>query len=266
MLGKVMKYDSKRIGRVLIPVYLVTILMAGVNYVFQRLTGINAIFGMMSALVLLVFILLLIGVMIGTFVISIKDFYTNLLKDEGYLTNTLPVSKETLVMSKILVGLGYCICSTIVVFVAISLGFFDANLFTIIIDGLTSGFIAKITGIPQPWDVVFMASMMLLSYLSQLLFVFFAISLGGRHHGNRIVYSFVYGIVLYSIQQLISIIWLGMLAIINPNIMTDLATNGQVASDLFGIVYGSSTILSLLIIVAYWFGTVWMLKHKLNLE
>ena len=108
--------------------------------------------------------------------------------------------------------------------------------------------------------------MMLLSYLSQLLFVFFAISLGGRHHGNRIVYSFVYGIVLYSIQQLISIIWLGMLAIINPNIMTNLATNGQVASDLFGIVYGSSTILSLLIIVAYWFGTVWMLKHKLNLE
>lgn len=266
MLGKVIKYDSKRIGSILIPVYLVTILMAGVNYGFQRLTGINAIFGMISGLVLFAFILLLIGVMIGTFVISVKDFYTNLLKDEGYLTNTLPVSKGTLVMSKVLVGLGYCICSTIVVIVALGLGFLDANLFTIIIDGITSGFIAKLTGIPQPWDVIVFAVIMLFSYLGQLLFIFFAISLGQRHNGNRIVYSFVYGIVLYSIQQLISIIWLGLLAIFNPNIMTAMTTGGEVSPDFFGVVYGSSVVLSLLIIAAYWFGTVWMLKHKLNLE
>ena len=101
MLGKVLKYDLKRLGQSLTPLYIITLILSVVVLGGSYLTDINQLFTIAYGTVLLFFIVLLMAVGIGTFFLSIQKFYQNLLKDEGYLTNTLPVTKNTLILSKI---------------------------------------------------------------------------------------------------------------------------------------------------------------------
>ena len=102
MLGKVLKYDLKRLGQSLTPLYIFTLILSVVVLGGSYLTDINQLFTIAYGTVFIFFIVLLMAVGIGTFFLSIQKFYQNLLKDEGYLTNTLPVTKNTLILSKIL--------------------------------------------------------------------------------------------------------------------------------------------------------------------
>lgn len=100
MLGKMLKYDLKAMSKTMLPFFLVIIGMTVLNSFFihfEWMTGIIAgssiIFGLFIAL----------GV--TALVMIITQFYHNVLGDEGYLTNTLPVlpnfSRQPLMSSRL---------------------------------------------------------------------------------------------------------------------------------------------------------------------
>lgn len=96
MLGKMLKYDLKAMSKTMLPFFLVIIGMTVLNSFFIRfewMTGIIAgstiIFGLFIAL----------GV--TALVMIITQFYHNVLGDEGYLTNTLPVRVDVILLSKL---------------------------------------------------------------------------------------------------------------------------------------------------------------------
>lgn len=266
MLGKILKYDIKRLGHPLLPLYVITILMSFLNLKMQSLSASNAIFSVMSGLLTIVFVLLLIGTILGTFVLCIRYFYVHLLTDEGYLTNTLPVTKGSLVLSKVIVSIVYTIMSIFVVILSTEIGFLHYfNLIDVLKKIYDSGFFQLMMGLEGPWAILYFIFMMALSYLSQLLFFFFALALGQRHSTNRILYSFVYGILLYCIQQAISFLTLGGLMLIYPDILNTPQVN-VLPTDMLQTLYATTTVTSLVIIAVYWYGTVHMLSKKLNLE
>lgn len=263
-LNKLLKYDFKLFGRTLFPIYGITFLMAIFNLILRKLTHVNIVFATLGGFITFFFVLLLIGVLIGTFIISVQKFYRNLLKDEGYLTHTLPVSKKALISSKIITSALFGIISIIVVVVAIQIGFLaDFNFFQILCDIFNMKLIEIMSGMVNPWGGIFLLFMLAVSYLSQLLFIYFAISLGQKHCGNTILYSFVYGFVLYAVTQVISLIMMFGIALIDPSIMSNeiVPTSGTLH-----LLYGTSAILSLIFIAFYWYGTVYMFDKKLNLE
>ena len=97
MLGKMLKYDLKAMSKTMLPFFLVIIGMTVLNSFFihfEWMTGIIAgssiIFGLFIAL----------GV--TALVMIITQFYHNVLGDEGYLTNTLPVGVDVILFSKLL--------------------------------------------------------------------------------------------------------------------------------------------------------------------
>ena len=97
MLGKMLKYDLKAMSKTMLPFFLVIIGMTVLNSFFihfEWMTGIIAgssiIFGLFIAL----------GV--TALVMIITQFYHNVLGDEGYLTNTLPVCVDVILFSKLL--------------------------------------------------------------------------------------------------------------------------------------------------------------------
>ena len=92
-----LKYDLKAMSKTMLPFFLVIIGMTVLNSFFihfEWMTGIIAgssiIFGLFIAL----------GV--TALVMIITQFYHNVLGDEGYLTNTLPVGVDVILFSKLL--------------------------------------------------------------------------------------------------------------------------------------------------------------------
>lgn len=267
MLGKVFKYDVKRLGRQLLPLYAVTIIMSFVNWGAQTLAASNALFSIISGFITMVFVLLLIGTVLGTFVLCIRHFYINLLKDEGYLTNTLPVTKTSLVSSKVITSMFYGVISILVALIATGIGFAQYfNLIGVLNEFYSSGMIDIMMGMHAPGSIIYFLFIMALSYLSQLLFFFFALVLGQRQNGNRILYSFVYGAVLYCIQQALSFVMIGALILFYPNILDTFNQSNMPPTDMLQALYAATTVTSLCIIGVYWYGTVRTLDKKLNLE
>ena len=110
MLRKLMKYELKATGRVMLPLYLAVVALAAVLRglaVWSQALHYDAVTGfdpvrVLLTLVTAAFFLALVAVPIAAVVLMIIRFKTNLLSDEGYVMFTLPVSSHKLVWSKLL--------------------------------------------------------------------------------------------------------------------------------------------------------------------
>ena len=110
MLRKLIKYELKATARVMLPLYLAVVALAGglrLLTVWQQGLHYEAIVGLDPAGFLLQlftigFGLAMLAAPIAAVVLMIVRFKTNLLSDEGYVMFTLPVSIHKLVWSKLL--------------------------------------------------------------------------------------------------------------------------------------------------------------------
>jgi len=114
MLGKLMKYEFMAMGRVFLPLYGALIIISIVNSIFGRL-GLEA----PNVIGIVVSVLLIAGIMVMTLLLIIQRFWSNLLSSEGYLMMTLPVSTNSIILSKLFVAAIWTAASTIVVTLSI---------------------------------------------------------------------------------------------------------------------------------------------------
>ena len=123
MLGKLLKHEFRATGRIMLPVYgavLVLALLANVSIrLMDRVTG--SFLTLLLGLFVFAFVIGIIAAAIMTAVLMIKRFYTNYLKDEGYLMHTLPVSVHGLVWSKMIVSLVWFLCTFLVIWLVMML-------------------------------------------------------------------------------------------------------------------------------------------------
>jgi len=103
MLAKLMKYELKATCRIFPPVYAALLVLAAVTRLLYSFNprGTNNVPLFISALL---YLFILIGMFVMTFVVMIQRFYKNLLADEGYLMFTLPVETWKHITSKLLVS------------------------------------------------------------------------------------------------------------------------------------------------------------------
>lgn len=145
MLGKLFKYDMKALSRVLVPLHIAAAGLALVACVCG-FVGFNAggvstgAAGFSEAVTVSMLVALAFSVLgvfsatIATIVVIIHRFYKNLFTDEGYLTLTLPVTANQIVLSKVLAGLLWLLIDALVVLgsaLAVSLaasGFVNASI------------------------------------------------------------------------------------------------------------------------------------------
>ena len=109
MLGKLIKHEFRATARIMLPVSGALLILALLGNLSIR--GLSGSLSNVPALRLfLVFVVVAFGAAIVAaavmaMVIMISRFYRNLLKDEGYLMFTLPVSVHGLVWAKVIVSL-----------------------------------------------------------------------------------------------------------------------------------------------------------------
>lgn len=126
MLGKLLKYELKSIGRVIWPFYLITVALAALTGVLigpLHSSELPVFFRIFFFFEVFLFAICLAATCIVTLVMCLRRFYCALLSDEGYLTHTLPVSTHEKILSQLfsaciwsILSMGVvCICFVIAV-------------------------------------------------------------------------------------------------------------------------------------------------------
>ena len=106
MLGKLLKYELKAMGRIILPLYLVLILAAGLFAVNIKLNDktqtLSGFMNILSIITTILFVACIFVVVIVMIFLVVQRFYKNLLGQEGYLMFTLPASTLEHILSKML--------------------------------------------------------------------------------------------------------------------------------------------------------------------
>lgn len=263
MLKKLLKYDCKALGRMHIPLYGVLIALAVFVRAMMWLGGKYPALNSIQGLSIFTFCILIAGSILGTFVMAAMYFYQNLVKDEGYLTHTLPVKTSSLIASKTISAFLFTTVTFIVCMIALVIAFYQPGMLHTI-ENLLVAFadMYNLSG----WIIVSGSLITyLLGNLAQILLMYLALALGQLYTGKKLIYSIVYMIALYTgIQIITSIVLFGAMGMV-PGLWNEM--NNEIPSLLFiGITFGVANILNIVLSTVFYYGTTYVFKNKLNMD
>ena len=242
MLGKLLKYELKATSRVFIPLYIAILVVSIVNGLSLNLEILN-----IQGLATIVLMCLFISLFVITIVVTIQRFNKNLLKDEGYLMFTLPVSSKHLILSKYLTSLIWTFLSFVVAFLSFTIIFmiptykyFDFSYFINEFNLLFSNML-NLNILGQFLKIILL---MIISYTIFIFNVYLALSVGqlpifNRFRNDASVNIEAIDNINYAINSVTSIVSKGL------NI---------------------AIVINLIIILVLFFATTYILDKKLNLE
>ena len=264
MLGKLLKYELKATSRVFIPLYIAILVVSIVNGLSLNLEILN-----IQGLATIVLMCLFISLFVITIVVTIQRFNKNLLKDEGYLMFTLPVSSKHLILSKYLTSLIWTFLSFVVAFLSFIIIFmiptykyFDFSYFINEFNLLFSNML-NLNILGQFLKIILL---MIISYTIFIFNVYLALSVGQLPIFNRFrnVSSFigflVINLLISYVQNIVDNAFVNIEAIDNINYAINSVTS--IVSKGLNI----AIVINLIIILVLFFATTYILDKKLNLE
>lgn len=263
MLLKLIKYDFREQFKEHIGLYALVLVSALTEIISESFK-----LDLVSVFIWILHSLSMIAMLICSFVIIVLYFRRNLLKDEGYLMNTLPVEPWMLYVSKFLTAFVLFILDLIVAVLSFSIinhGF--AWIGDIIRDMSDEFANAGFTISP----VVMFGSIAVISLLYTISILFFSLTTGYRANGSKDTYSVLTFIVLYVIGQVANIIvmiFTYFIPLSSKGSITYILTvlNPQEITALMNRVVIGALAVSLLLTVVYVAGSIYNMTRKLNLE
>ena len=277
MLGKLIKHEFRATARIMLPVLGALLALALLaNLSIMGLTG------DLSDIPMLRFLFILIVVFFGiatvaagviALVIMVSRFYRNLLKEEGYLMFTLPVSVHELVWSKLIVSLVWFLATGLLIFLVIvmtGLNLSNTNLEMILSElpswaeirqGLQEAGIWK-----QVSTLVFQGILVtLIGLLTACIHFYAAMSLGHMFTKNKILLSVVFFVGLSFAFNLLSMGYGAASFGIYDLAEWDLDT-AQTGLRFLSLTAWHGIVLSAIQGIVYYFAATLSLTKRLNLE
>ena len=268
MLGKLLKYELKATSRVFVPLYIAILVVSIVNGLSLNLEIFN-----IQGLATIILMCLFISLFVITIVVTIQRFNKNLLKDEGYLMFTLPVSSKYLVLSKYLTSLIWTFLSFVVAFLSFTIIFmiptykyFDFSYFINEFNLLFSNML-NLNILGQFLKIILL---MIISYTIFIFNVYLALSVGQLPIFNRFrnVSSFIGFLVINLLisyaQNIVSLFVNDASVNIEAIDNINYAINSVASIVSKGL--NIAIVINLIIILVLFFATTYILDKKLNLE
>lgn len=268
MLGKLFKYELKATSRVFIPLYIAILVVSVVNGLSLNLEILN-----IQVLATIILMCLFISLFVITIVVTIQRFNKNLLKDEGYLMFTLPVSSKLLILSKYLTSLIWTFLSFIVAFLSFTIIFmiptykyFDFSYFINEFNLLFPNML-NLNILGEFFKIILL---MIISYTIFIFNVYLALSIGQLPIFNRFrnISSFIGFLVInlfisYS-QNIVSLFVNDASVNIESIDNINYAINSVTSIVSKGL--NIAIVINIIIILVLFFATTYILDKKLNLE
>lgn len=267
MLSKLLKYEFRATGRIMLPVYALLLVTAGGTSVTGSLMGRypeSTVLSIFRTLFMTLFAFTTFGVLLLTLVLMVYRFYKNLMTDEGYLMFTLPVSRSQLIWSKLIVSMAWGILSAVLAALMWTMVLSVAggeNLFAGIFRGLRS-LMESLSG-NATGCIVGLVVLLLAAGLASYLRFYAAISLGHSFSNHKLLLSVVFYIGFgIAVQTILSVVTAAGIRIdVDPDFWAD-----PPAAALLSYVIWGTAAWSVLECAAYYVLTLLTLKKRLNLQ
>ena len=250
MLSKLLKYEFRATGRIMLPVYALLLVTAGGTSVTGSLMGRypeSTVLSIFRTLFMTLFAFTTFGVLLLTLVLMVYRFYKNLMTDEGYLMFTLPVSRSQLIWSKLIVSMAWGILSAVLA----------ALMWTMVLS-VAESLSGNATGC-----IVGLVVLLLAAELASYLRFYAAISLGHSFSNHKLLLSVVFYIGFgIAVQTILSVVTAAGIRIdVDPDFWAD-----PPAAVLLSYVIWGTAAWSVLECAAYYILTLLTLKKRLNLQ
>ncbi len=257
MLRKLMKYEFKAIGRIMIPLYATLLCFAIINKLFIGMNSnqVNMDFlgGIPAFITFMAYAVTMIGVFVVTFFIILQRFYKNLFGNEGYLMNTIPVKSWQNILNKLIVSMVWAIISVVVAGISIIIMAYEPGIFKFISTGLRH-FYSEI-GLDIPVIIIELVILGIVFLAHEIMMVYASLSIGQLFKSKKLLGAFLGFMIISIVQQAIVGIGIAVFAAIG------IFDNIVPQHIFFYIIAGSLFFFTILFCI-----TNYILKNRLNLE
>ena len=266
MLKKLIKYEFNATGRSMLPMYLALLVLSIINKIFWVLGGVNnfiivdSFWGFISAVSTFLYILVFIVAMVITLIVIIQRFYKNLLRDEGYLMKTLPVTAAMNITAKLITAIIWLVICGVIAAVSILILAYSKDLLREVVNDFSQAWKAVVDSFGAGIyfvlfeGIIFMIIMSVMSILK----IYLSIIIGHLANNHKILLSFAAYIVINFVLNIIGSS--GILAL--GNIYGNAATS---MGD-FQIVIICMILYFLILSVIFFAVSSYIMNNKLNLE
>lgn len=289
MLGKLLKYEWKgtcKVGGLML------IVLAGITFLgwlafqspmWNKLEADSyyyessiTILDIVSVFTLFLYVIMLVAVPVGIMVFLAVHFYKTMYTDEGYLTHTLPVTKNKLLVSKILISGMWVLIVLVGMYASLfallnfmfgailpdeySLGefwrMFSAEFGDAIVEAFEEGYGVNLS----VYFVYFIVSMLIGPFITMII-LFGAISMGQLFTKHRVLMAIVSYIGVMIINGILGTVMEGIITTAHINSNSD-----SVLSSYFNTNLVCSSVLNLAVAVVMYLVSWFVSTKKLNME
>lgn len=263
MLGKLLKYDLKWIYKLVSVFYILAILFASVARIFNSIDN-SLLFSILYKVFSGCSIAMIVNCLINTVMRSWVRFVRNIYKDESYLTHTLPVSKKSIYLSKVLAAIISSFTTIIVIVLCLFICYYSKDNLEAL-KGMLE--FAATTYNTSVLKLVFIIS---IAFFLEVVFIllagYLAIIMGHKSNKNKMVISVLWGLGIYSVSQFLSLVIMFVVGLFNKNIMNIIKTTDDVQIDAIKILMIMFiTIYAIYSIVLYLIGR-WQFNKGVNVD
>lgn len=257
MLIKLLKHEYIYIFRKFTPLYLLYLAISLIIRILYSIDNISisedsTAIALMTFIIIItiVYFVLFMGLLLIAMIDNVKRFKTNMFSDEGYLTNTLPVTSSQHILSKIIAGASCLVLSFIVMIAGayiISEDFSMAYL-ELLFDFINDDFFSVSTKLS-------ISLLIVIAYVAFMLFCYFLEAVSSMM-GHKRIYAFLAGSVLVIINSVISYNFTRIFSYIDTNDNDEFVRLVTLTNSVY---YG-------LVAVILFFMTSYIMKKRLNLQ
>ena len=260
MLGKLLGYEMKAYGRIMVPIYIALIALSailGIGYHFMP----DAMHNFIYVLLFILYILLLVPVVVMTTILGVNRYYGNLLGREGYFMFSLPTRTSTMMAAKTLAALIWTAFGAIAGFASVlttSLIALHGDAYKEILEAFTE-VLPELK--PYIGNIIIWVIVLIFGVVGLIVRVYAAVSIGSQWNGHRMIGS----ILVYIGFKIIETIIASVIRAITPlrTAIENIIGNGDPASFKTPIL---ALVIILIGIVIYWVIAWFFTDRKLNLE
>ncbi len=268
MLKKLMKHEFRATLRVMLPLYLLlTVTAFGARASISGLLETESVLvDILASLLVVAFGIAMAAVCLVSVFLMVQRFYQNLLRDEGYVMMTLPVSVHQQVWSKLLVGIVWCAGTVLVVCLSLFVLVFDLEL----LEGFGRfavelwSFLKTELGFDGVLVVLEVLVVCILAACSMYLEFYCALAIGHSRPNHKLVWSIV---AYFAMDAAISLVGgPAMMALRSTGIFDKISVVTESAAQATHMALWISALVCACSAAFYYAITTWFLKNKLNLE
>ena len=265
MLGKLIKHEWKAVAKTLFFIHLAIVAMTLVGKIMISIKAVEKI-EMLSASMVMVYVLSVIAVGVGTHIYLAMRFYKNMYTDEGYLSFTLPVKSWEHIISKGLVAIAWIVIDGIIIVASTLILTMHWKDLMETVDSFKyadwSDFWA-FSGNEHFFLVNVVLSMILGLCVIPLTY-YVSISIGQLFRNHKLLFSVITYVVIMNIQKVLGVV-VTVISMV-PSAMEHIDDPTPASMSMMNCMMGGSVLLQLVYCVGFFFVIKFIMDKKLNLN